>query len=122
MSKQILIVDDQDVVVRLNGILLARTGCEVIKARSGKEAIEAAMQHQPCLAVMDLEMPDMNGEAVTRFFRQNNALSDMKIVIVTANDSEEARTRCMDAGADYFVTKPIQPNNLLDLVRSILKT
>ena len=117
----ILIVDDQDVVVRLNEILLRRTGATVITARSGKEAIEKAMEHQPRIAVMDLQMPDMTGDAVTRFFRQKKEFASMKVVIGTSNGKEETRKRCMDAGADFFVTKPIQPNNLLDLIRSLLK-
>lgn len=117
----ILIVDDQDVVVRLNEILLRRTGATVITARSGKEAIEKAVEHSPKITVMDLQMPDMTGDVVTRFFRSKKEFATMKVVIVTSNGKEETRKRCMEAGADFFVTKPIQPNNLLDLIRSLLK-
>ena len=120
-SESILIVDDADVVVRLNEILLKKTGLTVVTAHSGKEAIALAQEHHPRVAVMDLNMPDMQGDAVARYFKSTDALRDMVIVIVTAYDNEETRKRCLDAGADYFISKPIKPANLLDLIRSVVR-
>ena len=120
-TPQILIVDDQDVVVRLNAILLRRTGAEVHTANNGKDALDLALRRLPDVIVMDQVMPDMTGDAVTRFIRARQELQHTVIVIVTSQQDESTRRQCMQAGANYYVTKPIEPNNLLDLIRSILR-
>ena len=116
---KILIADDIEMVLKLEEILLKRTGCEVVKAKDGSEALKIIKDEKPVVAVLDLIMPQMNGDVVCRMVKSNPDLKDTTIIMVTAKGTEEERSK--KAGCDYFLTKPIRHNQLLDLVRKVLK-
>lgn len=118
---KILIVDDMDVVLKLEEILLKRTGADVVKARDGREALALARSEQPDVIVCDLVMPQMNGDVLTRFLRQAPDTRDVTVIIVTSKGDEATEERCRAAGADHFLTKPIRHDELLDLVREALQ-
>ncbi len=118
---KILIADDIEMVLKLEEILLKRTGCDVVKAKDGTEALKVIQEDRPVVAVLDLIMPQMNGDVVCKFVKTNPDLKDTTIIMVTAKGGKEDRERSMRAGCDYFLTKPIRHNQLLDLVRKVLK-
>ena len=117
---KILIVDDVDVVLKLEEILLKRTGSHVLKARDGKEALAVIQSEMPDIVLLDLMMPEMNGDVVTRFIKQSEATRNTAVIIVTSKADNATTERCKAAGADYFLTKPIQHDQLLDIVRAEL--
>ncbi len=119
---KILIADDMDTVVKLETILLRRTGSEIIVARTGTEALKKVQSERPKVVLLDLAMPEMNGDVVCRFIKGSPALKDTKVIIITARGEKEAEERCKSAGCDHFMTKPIKHTELLRVVEDFLKS
>ncbi|RMF15324.1 MAG: response regulator [Candidatus Dadabacteria bacterium] len=120
-SGKILIVDDVDVVLKLEEILLKRTGSKVLKARDGREALRLIQEECPDIILLDLVMPELGGDIVTRFVKQAPETKDATVIIVTARGDDATEERCREAGADYFLTKPIRHDELLRIVREELQ-
>lgn len=118
---KIVVADDIEMVVKLEEILLRRTGCDVFKAKDGTEALKLIQQEKPVVALLDLLMPKMNGDIVCKFVKDNPDLKDISIIMVTARGEKEDQERSKRAGCDYFLTKPIKHNQLLDIVKKELK-
>ncbi len=118
---KILIADDLEVVLKLEEILLKRTGCEVIKAKNGTEALKKIQLERPQIVLLDLMMPEMNGDVVCKFVKDNKKLADTTIIMVTSKGEAADEERCRRAGCDHFLTKPIKQNELLGIVREVMK-
>lgn len=92
---------------------------EILTAASGMEGLELIQQEQPQLVFLDIMMPRMNGYDVCAAVRANPALAHTVIVMLTAKGQDSDRVRGLEVGADYFVTKPFDPDEVLDLARQI---
>jgi two-component system, cell cycle response regulator len=117
---KILIADDLEVVLKLEEILLRRTGCDVIKAKNGAEALKKVQAESPDIVLLDLLMPEMNGDVVCKFIKSNEKLAHITVIMVTGKDGKEDAERCKRAGCDYYLTKPIKQNELLSIVRKVM--
>lgn len=117
----ILIADDDWLNRDLLTAYLSGSGCKVVTAADGLEGLKAARQTPPDLALIDVQMPHMDGLALTMELKSAPATRFVPIVIVTALDSEEEKIKAIDAGADDFVTKPYNSIVLLARVRSLLR-
>jgi CheY-like chemotaxis protein len=94
-------------------------GFEVIEANDGREALECVSKYRPQLVVTDLMMPVMGGVELIEKLRADPATSDLPVVAITADATEQAEQRAREAGAVDFITKPIDLPTLLDRLRSI---
>ncbi len=117
----IMIADDDWLNRDLLKAYLASSGCDVMTAPDGQAALELALEQPPDLALVDVQMPRMDGLALCRALKSTPATQFMPVVIVTALDSEEDEVKAIDAGADDFVTKPYSSTVLLTRVRSLLR-
>jgi putative two-component system response regulator len=118
---RVLIVDDDERNLRLLEAYLAKEGYQSIKARDGHEALESARRERPDLILLDGMMPRMSGFEACRRLKQERSTSLIPIVIVTALTSREDRLKGIEAGADDFLSKPIDKVELLTRMRALLR-
>src|SRR5438309_9511753 len=111
MSKtsQILVVDDDAVSRKILARLLASAGYECRECEDGTEALELMRAQQPSLLLLDFELPGLNGAEVLKSLRSDSdpAIAQIPTIMLTGHGSEESEVRCLQAGADDFVTKPV---------------
>ncbi len=120
-QRKILVVDDNPQNMKLLADMLMVEGYAVVTAAAGLEALEKVEADRPDLILLDVMMPGMNGYEVCRRIRENAAYGILPVVMVTALDPSEERINGLEAGADDFLTKPINDAELLARVRSLLR-
>ncbi len=118
MAEKILIVDDEEDTVKLIAMLLEKRGFETIEAFSAEDALRKAYRHQPDLALLDIMMPDMDGWEICKRIRE---MSDVPIIFLTARSDVKDVVRGLEMGADDYVTKPYDNDELVARVRAHLR-
>lgn len=121
-SHSVLVVEDDDHIAKVLTFMLERQGYRVTHAADGRAASEhVASQGAPDLVLLDVMLPYVDGFDIVRQIRANEAWSGVPIVMLTAKNTEQDTVRALDAGANDFVVKPFQPNELLARVRRHLR-
>ncbi|MDY3048909.1 MAG: MtrAB system response regulator MtrA [Rothia sp. (in: high G+C Gram-positive bacteria)] len=118
MRETILVVDDDDALAEMVGIVLAQEGYETVFCDTGDRALESYINYQPDLILLDFMLPGMDGIEVCTQIR---AESDVPIIMLTAKGDTEDVVRGLEAGADDYVVKPFKPAELLARVRARLR-
>jgi DNA-binding response OmpR family regulator len=118
VSEKILVIDDEETTVQLITMLLERRGFEVIKAYRAEEGLRKAYRHQPDLVLLDIMMPDMDGWEVCKRLRE---MSDVPIIFLTARGEVRDVVRGLEMGADDYVVKPYDNDELVARVRAHLR-
>jgi adenylate cyclase len=118
---KILVVDDTPQNVKLLADLLRAKGYEVVTAASGPEGLERLAAERPDLVLLDVMMPGMSGYEVCQKIRSDPSTGILPVVMVTALDPAQERIKGLDAGADDFLTKPVNHAELLARVRSLVR-
>lgn len=117
-SLRIVVAEDNVDAAALMKELLETDGHTVRVARNGMEAINAVAQFQPDLALLDIGMPVMNGYEVAKVIRDNPVLKNIKLAAITGWGAPEDHAKSTDAGFDYHLTKPVNFDELLNLIRN----
>jgi adenylate cyclase len=117
---KVLVVDDLEQNVRLLEAVLGSNGYDVRSASSGPQALESVREHVPDIVLLDIQMPGMNGYEVCRRLREDPATQFLPVVMVTSSD-QEVRVNAIEAGADDFIIKPFNKQELLARVRSLVR-
>lgn len=114
----ILVVDDEVQIRRLLKITLESNDCKVIFAETGEEGVRRAGMDRPELIILDLGLPDMDGQTVLKKIRE---WSGVPIIILSVRNSEQDVVNCLNSGADDYLTKPFRSGELLARVRTALR-
>ena len=112
-AAKILVVDDTPSNVKLLVDILGAKGYAVVTATNGTEALECVEREAPDLVLLDVMMPGMSGYDVCRKLRDNPATAMLPVIMVTALDPGQERVKGIDAGADDFLTKPIDRKSVV---------
>lgn len=116
---RVLIAEDNDVNVLTISAFLEAAGHHVTVARNGREAVEVAHRERPDVILMDVQMPEVDGIEATREIRRSRTIARVPIVALTAMSSAADRERCRAAGFDAFLTKPVRPEQIAEVIAAM---
>ncbi|MES0359892.1 MAG: response regulator transcription factor [Anaerolineales bacterium] len=117
-DRRILIVDDEERMVRFIRLNLEHDGFQVFEAFNGKQAIDKIRSNLPDLVLLDVMMPDIDGFEVLEMIRES---STVPVIMLTAKGEEQDRVHGLELGADDYITKPFSPRELVSRVRAVLR-
>jgi two-component system cell cycle response regulator DivK len=118
--KSVLIVEDNELNMKLFHDLLHAHGYDTILTRHGLDAIALARSHRPNLILMDIQLPEISGLEVTRWLKEDDDLKDIPVVAVTAYAMKGDEERIRSGGCEAYVSKPISVSMFLDTVRRFI--
>lgn len=118
-SKKVLVVEDNELNMKLFCDLLTAFGYEPVQSRDGLNALEIARTHKPSLIIMDINLPAVSGLDLTRWIKDDEDLSDIPVMAVTAFAMRSDEERVRDAGCEAYMSKPIQMMPFLNQVQAL---
>lgn len=121
MNAKLLIVDDAQTIRSFESMILENSGYDIIEATNGVEALLTMHNESPDLVLLDIEMPIMDGIECCRQIKQDESFKDVKVIIVTTRSEYSKISEAFAAGADDYIIKPIEPKELRDKVKELLK-
>ncbi len=116
--RRILVVDDEERMVRFIRLNLEHDGFQVSEAFNGRQAVQKLRDINPDLILLDVMMPDLDGFEVLEMVRE---ISNVPVIMLTAKGEEDDRVRGLELGADDYVTKPFSPRELVSRARAVLR-
>lgn len=120
MQKTILIVEDNDLNMRLFDDLLQASGYHTLQARNGHDAMLAIRQHRPDLVLMDVQLPGVSGLDITRDLKRDPDLCSIPVIAVTAFAMSGDERKIRESGCDDYVSKPIEVAGFLSTIKKFL--
>ena len=121
MSREILIIEDEEDIARLVAYNLEKEGYQVVTARTGVEGLQQARKRHPDLVILDLMIPEMDGLEVCKAIRSDETLKGTPILMLTAKAEEMDRIIGLELGADDYMTKPFSTKELAARVKALLR-
>ena len=118
-ARRVLVVDDDRSLSTLLVSMLSREGYEVASVGDGIGGLAAVRRFRPNVLVLDLGLPGLSGDDVCRAVRAESEIAGTFVLVLTALDDSEARSRVRDAGADCYMCKPFEPSRLLAVVDDV---
>jgi len=119
--KKILVIDDEPDIVKMVELRLKACGYEVLKGSNGEEALALTKEHHPDLIILDVMMPPPNGFQVCRTLKDDPQFKNTPIILLTAKVSESDQFWGLESGADEYVSKPYNAEELLEKIRVLLE-
>lgn len=118
--KKILIVEDNEINLKLIRTVLKAKGFLLAEARDGEEALKSLTSERPDIILMDIQIPKVDGLEVTRRIRGMDDFKDRPIIALTAHAMEGDREKILEAGCDGYIAKPINTRTFIDEIEAIL--
>lgn len=120
-SKTVLVVEDNDLNMKLFEDLLQTQGYRVLSASHGLDALNLVRQHRPDLVIMDIQLPEISGLEITQVMKADPALRHIPVIAVTAFAMKGDEERMLQGGCSAYIAKPISVTQFLETVRRFLK-
>lgn len=120
MAKTVLIVEDNELNMKLFNDLLEARGYNVLQTRSGVEAVQIVRDKMPDLILMDIQLPEVSGLQVTQWIKDDPALKHIPVIAVTAFAMKGDEEKIRQGGCEAYLSKPISVANFLETVRNYI--
>lgn len=120
MTKKVLIVEDNELNMKLFHDLLEAHGIDTVQTRDGRLALDIAREHTPDLIIMDIQLPEISGLDVTRMLKQDDELKDIPVVAVTAFAMKGDEQKIREGGCQDYISKPISVARFMEVVKKHL--
>jgi two-component system cell cycle response regulator DivK len=120
MSKTILIVEDNELNMKLFHDLLEAHGYRTLQTKDGVEALRLAREHHPNLILMDIQLPEVSGLEVTKWIKEDDTLKDIPVIAVTAFAMKGDEEKIREGGCEAYIAKPISVMNFMETIQKTL--
>lgn len=120
MAKTVLIVEDNELNMKLFHDLLEAHGYNILQARDGMEALKIARDKRPDLILMDIQLPEVSGLEVTKWIKEDDRLKAIPVIAVTAFAMKGDEEKIREGGCEAYIAKPISVQNFLETVQKFL--
>jgi two-component system cell cycle response regulator DivK len=120
MAKKILIVEDNELNMKLFQDLLESKGYDIVQTRDGMEALKIARAQMPDLILMDIQLPEVSGLEVTKWLKEDDNLKQIPVVAVTAFAMKGDEEKIREGGCEAYIAKPVFVTNFLETVEQFL--
>lgn len=118
--KTVLVVEDNELNMKLFHDLLQAHGYSVLQTRDGMDALRLARQHRPDLIIMDIQLPEVSGLEVTKWLKEDDDLSAIPVVAVTAFAMKGDEEKIREGGCEAYIAKPISVTSFMKTIREFL--
>src|SRR6476646_7562248 len=122
MAKKVLIVEDNELNMKLFHDLLEAQGYDILETREGLQALSLAREHHPDLILMDIQLPEISGLEVTKWLKEDEELASIPVVAVTAFAMKGDEERIREGGCEAYLSKPISVAKFIETIRHFLGT
>ncbi len=119
-KKKILIVEDEESLLKLESILLTSKGYDVLGVPNGQAALDAIEEEHPDLVLLDIMLPEIDGFEVCRRIKSNQQTRHIPVIMLTAKKSREDMARGEKVGADWYITKPFKSAMVIETIQRFL--
>jgi two-component system cell cycle response regulator DivK len=120
MAKSVMIVEDNELNMKLFNDLLEANGYRTIKTRNGLEALDLAREHRPNLILMDIQLPEVSGLEVTKWLKADDTLHTIPVIAVTAFAMKGDEERIRQGGCEAYISKPISVAKFVETVKHFI--
>ncbi len=120
VAKTVLIVEDNELNMKLFHDLLEAHGYNILQSREGMEALRIAREHHPDLILMDIQLPEVSGLEVTKWIKEDDKLKDIPVIAVTAFAMKGDEEKIRQGGCEAYIAKPISVANFIETVQRFL--
>ncbi len=120
LKKTVLIVEDNELNMKLFHDLLEAHGYATLQTKDGMEALSLAREHQPDLILMDIQLPEVSGLEVTKWIKEDENLKSIPVVAVTAFAMKGDEEKIREGGCEAYIAKPISVGNFIETVKGFL--
>lgn len=120
MTKTVLIVEDNELNMKLFHDLLDAHGYKTLQTRDGMEALDIAREHHPDLILMDIQLPEVSGLEVTKWLKEDDSLAHIPVIAVTAFAMKGDEEKIIEGGCEAYIAKPISVSSFLETIQNFL--
>src|SRR5690606_27577816 len=120
MPKKVMIVEDNELNMKLFRDLIEANGYETVRTRDGLQALDLAREHQPDLILMDIQLPEVSGLEVTKWLKEDETLRAIPVIAVTAFAMKGDEERIRQGGCEAYISKPISVTSVIQTIKSYL--